>query len=280
LFPYNYHTHSHFSDGSSAPEEYVRSALKSGLKALGFSEHAPVPFENNFAIKNIASLKAYVGAINILKKEFGDKIEIYCGLEADFIPQITLDFSNFKSDFQLDYIIGSVHLVKSVSGDLWFIDGPDRDIWKKGLERYFDNNIKQAVAAYYNQIIEMVSTQQLDIIGHLDKIKMHNHDEYFSESEAWYMNLISDTLEVIKKHDVIVEVNTRGIYKKRSESLFPGIPVLKQMHKLQVPLTISSDAHKPEEVDLLLNETAQILKETGYREIYCFDSGWRSVSLD
>jgi histidinol-phosphatase (PHP family) len=126
----------------------------------------------------------------------------------------------------------------------------------------------------------MISTQQLDIVGHLDKIKMHNHDKFFSESEAWYTKLISDTLEVIKENNVIVEVNTRGIYKKRSESFFPGLSVLKQMHQLQIPLTISSDAHKPEEINLLLDEASQILKETGYREVYCYESGWKPVSLD
>lgn len=250
------------------------------MRAIGFSGHAPVPFENNYAIKDISSLRNYTGEISELKKKYRDKIEILLALEADYIPGVTLDFKHFADDFQLDYIIGSVHLVKSPGGGLWFIDGSDRSIWKNGLEKYYANDIIGAVTAYYGQIMEMIKTQRFDIIGHFDKIKMHNKGEFFSEEEKWYRDLISESLEQIKKHDIIVEVNTRGMYKKRSDSLFPGIPELKLMQQMNIPITISSDAHKPEEVKLLLDETLEIIKEIGYREIYCYESGWKSVPLD
>lgn len=250
------------------------------MKAIGFAGHAPVPFENNFAIENIESLKEYVGEISGLKEKYKEKINILLALEADFIPGVTLDFQHFVNDFHLDYIIGSVHLVKSPVNRLWFIDGPNSNVWKKGLETIFDNDIESAVTSYYMQVIDMINSQKPDIIGHLDKIKMHNQGKYFSEDDPWYIELVSDTLEVISRSDSIVEVNTRGIYKKRSDSLFPGIPVLKLMKQMNIPITISSDAHKPEEVNLLLDETLGIIKEIGYREIYCYESGWKPVPLD
>ena len=109
---------------------------------------------------------------------------------------------------------------------------------------------------------------------------MHNHDEYFREDEPWYSKLVMETLEIIRDNGCIVEVNTRGLYKKRSGSLFPGPAILKEMNKMNIPVTISTDAHKPGEVGLLLDETARTLIETGYREACIYaGEGWKSVSL-
>lgn len=280
LFKHNFHTHTHYCDGSSPPEDYVIEAIKAGLESIGFSGHAPVPFENHFAIPDNDSLKAYAGEIEELKVKYDGQIKVFLALEADYIPGITFDFKQFVEDLSLDYIIGSIHLIKNEKNDLWFIDGPDRNVWLHGLAEFFNGNTREAVIAYYRQINMMIQTQQPDVIGHLDKIKMHNHDEYFREEEPWYSELVMETLEIIRDNGCIVEVNTRGLYKKRSGSLFPGPAILKEMNKMNIPVTISTDAHKPGEVSLLLDETAKDLVETGYREACVYTGkGWESISL-
>lgn len=280
MFKHNFHTHTSFCDGSSEPEQYVEAALAAGLKSIGFSGHAPVPFENNFAIKNAVSLHEYCREIERLKEKYAEKIRVFLALEADYIPGITTDFSEFRADCNLDYIIGSVHLVKNSEGQLWFIDGPNREVWINGLLNDFNGGIEKAVSAYYHQISMMVESQKPDVIGHLDKIKMHNRGEYFREDDHWYISLLKQTLEVIKDAGCIVEVNTRGVYKKRSDSLFPGMNVLKEMNRLKIPVTISSDAHKPHEVGLLLDQAARALMIAGYKEVYFFNKKkWESISL-
>jgi len=281
VFKHNFHTHTNYCDGSSSPEEYVIAAIKGGLSSLGFSGHAPVPFENNFAIKDISSLTAYADEIRELKKKYSGEISIFLGLEADFIPGITMEFKNFRRDFGLDYIIGSVHLVKNDKNDFWFIDGSDHSIWEDGLKKFFDSDITKAVSQYYHQINMMIETQKPDVIGHLDKIKMHNRDTYFSESSSWYTGLVKETLDIIKQNDLIVEVNTRGIYKKRSDSYFPGLNILKGMLEMNIPLTISADAHKPEEVSLGIDHASKALLEIGYREVFIYtEKGWKGVPIN
>ncbi len=280
MFKHNFHTHTSFCDGSSEPERYVEAAITAGLKSIGFSGHSPVPFKNNFAIKNAVNLSKYCREIDRLKEKYSDKIEVFLALEADYIPDITTDFSELSADCKLDYIIGSVHLVKNSEGQLWFIDGPNREVWINGLLNDFNGGIKVAVSAYYHQIIMMVDSQKPDVVGHLDKIKMHNRGEYFREDDHWYISLLNQTLDIIKDSGSIVEVNTRGLYKKRSDSLFPGLQVLKKMNKLKIPVTISSDAHKPHEVGLLLNQAAQALMIAGYTEAYFFNKKqWESTLL-
>jgi histidinol-phosphatase (PHP family) len=280
LFKHNFHTHTTYSDGKAEPEEYIKAAIEKGLRSLGFSEHAPLPFENNFSVKDVHQLNQYVTEIRGLKEKYKEQLNIYAALEADYIPGVSLGFKLLKDNFNLDYIIGSVHLVKHPDDRMWFIDGPDREVWKNGLEGLFNNNIRTAVTAYFHQVMGMIASQKPEVIGHIDKIMMHNRNDFFTEDEKWYRDLVSQCLEVAKQHNCIIEINTRGLYMKRYHSFFPGPGIMKEMAKLQIPVTISSDAHKPDEVALGVDDAAEALRAAGYEDVWIFEgNSWRSVPL-
>ncbi len=276
----NLHTHTNFSDGSDDPLVYIHEAIKQGFLTLGFSDHSPLPFDNTFALRE-EKVNAYCQEVLHLKRQFSSQIDLFLGMEIDFIPGTGYPFTHFQENFPLDYTIGSVHLVRNGSpNDLWFIDGPDPATYDHGLNIMFGGDIRKGVTAYYRQINEMLSTNHMDMIGHIDKIKMHNRGRFFSEAEPWYNALVDETLELVKQTGTIVEVNTRGLYKKRSDSLFPGPALLKKIFTLKIPLMISSDAHKPREISLLFTETAELLYGIGFRELMNLSpAGWEKVTL-
>lgn len=127
----------------------------------------------------------------------------------------------------------------------------------------------------------MIETQSFDILGHFDKIKMHNADRFFSDEDKWYCDLLDETLELIKNKNLIVEINTRGIYKKRSNKLFPDGYALKKVKKLGLPIIISSDAHKPDEINSLFAFTVDYLQKLGFKEMMSFIEGfWETQNLE
>jgi len=93
---------------------------------------------------------------------------------------------------------------------------------------------------------------------------MHNKNRFFDETSTWFTSKIDQTLALIKEYNIIVEVNTRGIYKVRCDSLFPGVDTLKKCLHMGIPITISTDAHSTEDLLKLYDETAMILKEIGF----------------
>jgi histidinol-phosphatase (PHP family) len=276
----NHHTHSIYSDGSSQPEEYILAAIEKGFYLLGFTEHSPLPFDNTFSFKK-EKKEEYLELMSNLKQKFSGQIAVYSGMEMDYIPGMSENFSKVKAEYKLDYLIGSVHLVKAENTDeLWFTDGPDYRTYDHGLNELFSGDIRKAVTTYFQQINEMIDTQQLDIIGHFDKIKMHNQDRFFREDEAWYKALLYETLELVQDRDIIVEVNTRGIYKQRSETTYPGLDILKQLKKMRIPVMVNSDAHKPHELDGEFGYGFSLLKEAGIDEVVYFKgNGWSFESL-
>ena len=275
----NLHTHTCFSDGSDEPEIYVKEAILQGFSTLGFSDHSPLPFENTFALRENQVIP-YCQTIQSLK-DSTPGLEIFLGMEVDYINGLGYSPAYFKERYPLDYIIGSVHLVRNPEvEELWFIDGPVVKTFDDGLSSVFGGNGQKGVTAYYRQVQEMVVNHRPDIVGHLDKIKMHNHNRFFSETDDWYIALVDETLEFIREAGCVVEVNTRGMYKKRSDSFFPGPEVLKKIKNLKIPVTISSDAHKPHELSLLFDVAQRHLRELGFSTTLVRSrSGWDELPI-
>ena len=260
---FNLHTHSIYSDGKSTPREIVEEAVRQKLTKLGFSEHGPLPFDNNFSVKT-DQMPAYVAEIAQLKEEFKDKIEIRCGLEADYIPGVSEPFAMTKEKYHLDYLIGGVHMVgHSVNPEeLWFIDGSKWEIYDEGLMRFFNGDIQKGVRCFFDQTNAMIEHEEFDIIAHFDKIKMHNRDRYFHEDEGWYRKLALETLDLIHQKGLIMEINTRGIYKKRHNGFYPSPWLMTEAHKMGVPMIISSDAHHYSELTLEFDSAEEALSAT------------------
>jgi histidinol-phosphatase (PHP family) len=177
----------------------------------------------------------------------------------------------------LDYTIGGIHLIRNKEKqELWFIDGPKQETYDKGLQKVFNGHPRNAVQSYFEQMIEMVGTQKPDIIAHFDKIKMHNKNRYFTEDEDWYRDAVWKTLKYIAtESNCIVEINTRGLYKKRCDTFFPGPDILEQIHHLKIPVTLSADAHQPNELNEYYEEALKLIREIGFKELVYFDNQGR-----
>jgi histidinol-phosphatase (PHP family) len=275
----NYHTHSHFCDGKEDMRFFVEKAVELQFDHLGFSSHAPISSQYDFTLTE-EEIPAYLNEIEHYQKLY-PQLKIFKGLECDYIPGITKDFFYYKNKYNLDYVIGGVHLVKVPnSHDIWFIDGPKRETYDTGIARFFNHDIKKAVTCFWEQTYEMIETQQFDIIAHLDKIKMHNQDRFFKEDEDWYAKLVDHAVDLIIKKQLIVEINSRGIYRLRCKDFYPSDYILSKLAKAKTPMVISSDAHKAEELSLYYEEAKIKLQSFGIEALATIkDDSWHSIMM-
>ncbi|HAS46157.1 MAG TPA: histidinol-phosphatase [Microscillaceae bacterium] len=276
----NYHGHSNYCDGTHLLEEYITAAIDQNVKAYGFSGHAPLPFLTNWAMP-YEHLVLYFKEIDDIKQKYAEKIQVYTGLEQDYVADFSLIHKHWKALPQLDYVIGSVHFVDRFSdGRYWEIDNTTK-IFKEGLQAIFQGDVPRAIQRYYALIREMIEVQQPTIVGHLDKIKMHNrHELFFDESDSWYQEAVEQTLQTIAQTNTIVEINTRGVYKKKAKETYPSHWIIKRMQELNIPVTINSDAHHPEEVTKEFATTTQVLQDLGYKTLRVLWNGqWQDVGF-
>jgi len=70
--------------------------------------------------------------------------------------------------------------------------------------------------------------------------------------------------------DMAVEINTAGLRKPVKE-MYPSREIVGELFTLNVPVTLGSDAHLPEEVGHEFARAVEMLKSAGYRKISGFE---------
>ncbi len=276
----NYHTHTTFSDGREAPVDYVEAAIDQGLKAIGFSDHAPLPLDCSLAMKS-DRLREYIDVIRKLRNKFAGKIEIYCGMEVDYIPGIVSIQDPHLQDLPLDYTIGAIHFVDQFQdGTPWSIDSSTA-VFRAGINQIFDGDIRIALARYFELIREMVLATKPTVVAHLDRIKISNpNNQFYSENAPWYRKEMEKTLTAIAQSGAIMEINTKGVYRKQHIDPYPGTWAINLAREMKIPIHLGSDAHHPRHLLSGFDYVKGLLAKAGYRETTVLLEGtWQEVPL-
>jgi len=277
----NYHSHSLFCDGKAPAEDFIITAIEKGFQSYGYTSHAPVPFPSRWNMES-GRLHEYLDEISRIRLIYGDKIQVYTGLEVDYID----NYWGFRqlglADGDLDYFIGSVHYINRFPDGTFFCFDGQPEAFFKGIESLYKKNFRKAITDYYNNLRLMVENEKPDIIGHMDKIKMHNSvSAYFNEEDKWYRDEVVKTLDLIAEKGCIVEVNTRGLYKHNPPMLYPGKWVLEQAFQRKIPVMVNSDAHHPDEIESGFIPAAETLKDIGYKYLrILLDNTWQDLPFD
>jgi histidinol-phosphatase (PHP family) len=264
----NFHTHSNFDDGNDTLEEYIKEALKQNVAILGFSSHNSLPFSVDWVLDK-EDYRKYCKMVRELSEKYKDKIKIFLGLEVDFLPESISFYTDGIDLSELDFLIGSVHFVNFFHKGRGLAIDESEEEFEEGLHEIYKGNIRKLVEDYYKLIRKMLEVENPDIVAHLDLIKMNNKGEkYFSEEENWYRQAVLDTLRAVAKSNSILEVNTGGIARRKTDSLYPSNWILEESYKMRIPITLNSDAHRPEQITAKFKEAALLLNSIGYKEVY------------
>lgn len=269
----NYHTHFELDDGNGQLEEYAESAIEKGMSILGFSPHAPLPYPNDWSLTE-EGLQSYLSLIEKIKAEYKGRLTVYKGLEIDYLSRWGGPADSRWKELNLDYCIGSVHSMEiPETGEELSVDGPVEDLIRI-LEKRFDGNAEQLVHTYFELEMEMIEAGGFDILGHCDLIKKRNTDNrFFKQDEGWYRDKALEMLKLASEKDIVIEVNTGGLSRGTTTEVYPSPWMLGKCRELNIPLTLTSDAHRSEHLDFYMKEAAGTVKSAGYGEIYFFSEG-------
>jgi len=276
----NYHSHCYLDDGEGRLEDYAEQALSDRLAALGFACHAPLPFPCDWVLSE-ESFTVYATEVAALKERYAPRLQIYFGLEVDYLRGLYGPADPTVKSRHLDYTIGSVHFLDDASnGEHVEIDG-SAEKYAHCLASAFGGDIRGMVREYFQLVREMVADSRPDIIGHFDVIKKNNPGGiYFSETEQWYCEEVRRTLEAVAASGSIIEVNTGGLARGRTDSVYPSPWILAECGKRGIPTNINSDAHNPKQLTYYFEEARSLLRESGYRErMILLDGSWQMVEL-
>jgi len=272
----NYHIHSRYCDGKGELDDYVEQAIARGLSSIGFSSHAPLPFDSRWAMP-LDKLPLYLADIAQCRARYADQVEIYAGLELDFLPDSADSSRSRLLEMPLDYVIGVVHFAGGEQdSSRWTVDGP-AEPFDVGLRERYCGDIRSLVCEYFGRTRAMVQQGGIHVLGHFDRILYQNvGDRLFCRSAPWYIEAVEETLQTIARHDLLMELNVAGWFAPLGQPN-PTPQALKRCRDLGIRITVTTDAHRPENVARGLDRAEQLLLETGYREIWRLEQGcWGS----
>lgn len=268
----NFHIHSTYCDGKNTMEEMVLAAIGAGLDSIGFTSHNPLSGEH-WTMK-ADRMDSYRSEIRGLKEKYRSRLEIYEGLEVDFLPEKGLNPLAAEEIPTLDYWIGSVHGIACWEEDrYWYVDaGPEE--FEKGLNHFFKGDGKKAVTRYYEQLTALVQTEKPTIVGHMDLVKKNNEQlRFFREEETWYKDRVNQFLKEVKISGSILEINTGGVRRYGVSCFYPSPWILDRIRDLDLPWTLNGDSHDKDGLTFYYRETEALLKEKGLDRFWTLEEG-------
>jgi len=230
-------------------DEYIQRAIELNIDVYGFSEHAPMDFDEHYRLK-FDEMNAYICDVQHAKEKYKNDIDILLGYEVDWLQG---HMDDRVLDANVDYLIGSVHFI-----DKWGFDNPEFiGGWK-------EKNIDEIWQAYFEATEAMAKSGRFDIVGHLDLIKVF---KFMPKKEIKL--LAKNALKAIKKSNMVLEINTAGLRKPIAE-LYPSKALLEEAYALDIPITFSSDAHAVEHIGAGYDLAVSMAHDVGYTQAVTF----------
>ena len=251
----NLHTHTQFCDGQSTMEETAYAAVDAAIGVLGFSPHSPATYDD--AAMSISSVPAYLDELDRLRGVFTGKLRILAGMEQDALAPV--------GAFGLDYIIGAVHYVKDHAGGIHCVDYTQEKMMR-AIEAF--GSAEALVMAYAETYATMLKEYRPLIAGHMDIITKLNTGNYFFDTDSdWYHRVEEMLAKAVRESGAIVEINTAGMARNGGEQPYPGRYLLNELHRLGVPVTLSSDAHHARNIARFFPSAIELLRDVGFSSI-------------
>lgn len=273
----NYHSHCNYCDGKAPLEDFIKSAIEKGFTSYGISSHAPLPFPTKWTM-NKGDVPAYLAEANMLKEKYASQIELYIGMEIDYLNEESNPSIPFFRELPLDYRIGSVHLLEDANGTVVDTD-TTKEEFKERLDKHFNGDLKSTVLCYFRNLMHMIELGGFDIVGHADKISYNaDYCEPGVLEQMWYKDIIREYFSLIAKRGLMVEINTKAY--KNLGVFYPNralFPLLKELH---IPVMVNSDAHFPELINDARPEALLALQEAGIHTVMELHHGqWKEIPI-
>jgi histidinol-phosphatase (PHP family) len=237
-------------------DRYLKAASDAGIEELGVSEHvyrfteALEIWDHPFWRENARDdLGAYC--------EFVGETPLRLGLEMDYVPGREDRIANLIDEHELDYVVGSVHFLREGAVDhdgydVWEAVGdPDR-VWR----------------SYFETLAEAIRTGLYDIVAHPDLVKVWGPERPppTRDPRFYYEPLV----EAVADAGVAVELSTAG-WRKPAGEQYPADALAAMCIDAGATFSLSSDAHRPEDVGRDYERALEKLRDWGIKQIAVFE---------
>lgn len=265
------HTHTQFSMDSEADiNECIEKAVSLGLSAYAITDHCEcnawyekehyTDTDNMDWFNYSADFENSVNAVTALKEKYGKKINLICGVEMGQATQDTEIAEKIASDKRLDFIIGSMHQIKSEK-DFYYID----------YENMSMDEIYSLLERYFKEVYQMCRMDCFDVLGHLTYcmryMKCRNG---INPDISRFDDIIAECFRTLAHNGKGIEINTSGI-RQGFGDVFPSLKYVKLFKDMGGEIiSVGSDSHTPEDIGMNISDGIEVAKNAGFSRLCYF----------
>jgi histidinol-phosphatase (PHP family) len=252
----------HFTAANA--ESYRAAAGERGIAELGVSEHIyrfrqaltvwQHPFWQRYAHDD---LDAYCSFVR-------EQTDLRLGIEADFVAGAEDRMANLLDEHDFDYVIGSVHFLRDEA-----LDMDEYSVWDSG------RGAEEIWRRYFQTLGESARSGLFDVLAHPDLVKIWSPASPTRPGgrplpEGDLRRYYELAIDAIAESGVAIEVSTAGLRKPVGE-IYPAPAFLQMCVEAGVPVALSSDAHRPQDVGAGYEKALELLEQMGVHELCVFD---------
>ena len=251
----DYHMHTRLTDGHGEPVDYARVAVTHGLNEIGCADHAPLGNSDldergrGWTLK-LSDLDSYVGCVREAQHKV-PQLSIKLGLEVDYIPGREDWIRELAAMHPWDFLLGSLHFL----GD-WPVDLSEKD-WE-------GRDIEATWREYFELWKQAARSRLFDSLAHPDLPKKFGY-----RPKTDFTVVFEDALRAVAESRTAIEVSTAGL-RKPCREIYPSTNFLQIARRFDIPVTLGSDAHLPEETGQDFDKAVALLRHCGYDRIARF----------
>lgn len=241
------HMHSKFStDSIMLIEDAINTSNKNNMGII-LTEHTdlnyPVLDEFRCDIPNyLSTYEKYKSHSLLLGIEIGLAKDIYDGN------------NEITTNFNFDYVIGSIHSVNNM--DIYNNYINTNYPKKKFFQNYLDDMLE--CSKLYNNF---------DALGHIDYLCRYAPFDNNEILVADYKDTLSEIMKTLISKDKVLELNTARLTSKEAqESLFDIYTLYKDLGGVHI--TLGSDAHKSSDIFRNFTLAQEMISKIGLKGIY------------
>jgi histidinol-phosphatase (PHP family) len=237
----DYHIHSTFSaDARSDMNDVCQSAIRFGLKEIGFAEH--VDFDPTDPAFGFFDYEAYSSAIEDARQLFHGRLTIRKGAEIDYQSRFEETIRSWLRGRQFDFTIGSVHYVNGRPIDLGTV---------------IHEELGRLYPAYCHEVASSITSGLFHVVGHVDLIS-----SFYQIPSNIKKASINNVLDTLVSNKVSLEVNARGFREGKNDTV-PNREILELFfRKGGMRISLGSDAHSAKDIGAGLCETVSVIRES------------------
>ncbi len=235
-------------------EATCQTAIARGIREIAFTDHL------DFGPHEPGGFRPheYLKAIARCRERYAGRLTVRRGIEAGEPHLFSQEVADALEVGDFDFVLGSAHYAVGMQA-----------AWK---ERFFEQPLRQAYEAYFQQVVRLTAEGDFDVLAHLDLVKRdaRKFGKHY-DGPGPYADMIRAALRSVIERGKGIEINTSPLRRGQPEPC-PSLEILRWYRELGGEiLTIGSDAHKPEAVGADIDVALDMAKAVGFKRLAKFE---------